>query len=162
MGGTVKALSDRCRFFPGSFLFFLLFLLAFSACGGSNSPTSPSGQSPNASGTYDGTLQFNNNFYLAGYVPAKIVVAQSGSEVTFNLTISIDGVQVRLPTITGTIDSAGFFSKTGSGDPVYDEICGSLSSYSSRLTFSGNTAQINESYSAEYCGIWSFSGKLKR
>ena len=74
------------------------------------------------------------------------------------------GETAELPAITGTINSTGFFTPTGGGfsSEAADPTCGTITTSSSTITFSGSSLRLVESASSEFCGTLSLSGTLTR
>ena len=66
--------------------------------------------------------------------------------------------------VTGTVNETGFFTTSAGGftGAVSDETCGTLTTTSATLTFSGSTARISESATSEFCGSIQVSGTLTR
>ena len=150
-----------------AFSLIVMFATITVACGGgsSGSPTSPSSQFPNVAGTYTGQLTFRVDGEFVANIPARLVAVQSGSEVTINSRLTIDGVPIDLPAVTGNINRTGFFTVTASGAssaPTYDQTCGYITVTATSLTFSNATVQYIETDTTDYCGTWHFSGALRR
>ena len=136
--------------------------LTVSACGGS--PNQPSDQYPNVAGTYRGTLQFSVDGQLNENHDAELVVQQNGSEVTLSYSILAFGSTLR-DGVTGTISRTGLFTASSSdGGPttVYTNGCGYVASQSQTLTFTGNNATFSLYMRTDTCGLWSWSGILRR
>ena len=141
--------------------------LVFVACGeGGGSPTTPSSRVPDVAGTYTGTLYLTSS-RSSQRVPIqmRMVVVQSGSQLTITGSLSFDGRRLDLPAITGTINQTGFFTLTAGGfygDTVDDPDCGRITPTSESLTFSGRTARYQETADTQYCGTLQISGTLTR
>jgi len=135
-----------------------LILLAV-ACGDLTGPSFP-----DVAGTYSGTvtLSLSGGGSLDGSM--SMVVAQSGAELTITGSITFLGETTQLPAITGTVNETGFFTATAGGfsGTASDPQCGTLTTTSATLTFSGGTARLQESASSTYCGNLSLFGTLTR
>jgi len=152
-----------------AFSLIVMFATITVACGGgsSGSPTSPSSQFPNVAGTYAGQLSLKIDGQVVENITARLIAVQSGSEVTINSRITIDGVPIDLPAVTGNIDATGFFTVTASGAssaPTYDQTCGYITATATSLNFPYglSTVQYIEIATTDYCGTWNFSGILTR
>ena len=136
-----------------------LILLAV-AC---SDPTAPF---PDVAGTYAGTVTLSvsggGSLDLDGSM--IMVVAQSDEQLTITGSITFLGETVQLPAITGTINETGFFTATAGGfsETTSDPECGTWTTTSSTLTFSGATARLQESVSSPSCGNLSLFGTLTR
>lgn len=91
-------------------------------------------------------------------------VVQAGAQLTITGSITLLGQTVPLPAFTGTVNSTGFFTASGTGfsGAVDDATCGLVSTANATLTFSGNTARYVENTTTDFCGNWAFSGTLTR
>ena len=135
-------------------------ILLVVAC--SSDPTGPS--FPDVAGTYTGTVTLSLSD--AGSVDGSMsmVVAQSGEQLTITGSITFLGETTQLPAITGTINETGFFTATAGGfsGTASDPQCGTWTTTSSTLTFSGGTARLQESASSPSCGNLNLFGTLTR
>ena len=97
-----------------------------------------------------------------------MVVVQAGSQLTISGSMTFDGVTMQLPKVTGTINETGFFTATAGTDgfspgaAASDDTCGTITSTSSTLTFSGSTAQLHESATTDFCGTLTLDATLTR
>ena len=92
-----------------------------------------------------------------------MTVVQAGTQLTLTAVLTFDGVTLHAPAITGTINSAGFFTQTSAVEPpVMDPTCGTVTPTDFSLNFSGNTARLIERAKTTECGNWEFSGILTR
>lgn len=141
--------------------------LVFVACDeGGGSPASPSSRVPDVAGTYTGTLHLTSSLG-SQQVPLqmRMVVVQSGSQLTITGSVSFGGRRVELPAVTGTINQTGFFTlRSGGfyGNTADDPECGRITTTSSSLTFSGRNARYQETANTQYCGTLQISGTLTR
>lgn len=94
----------------------------------------------------------------------NMVVAQSDEQLTITGSITFLGETTQLPAITGTINETGFFTATAGGfsGSTSDPNCGTWTTTSATLTFSGATARLQESASSPLCGTLSLFGTLTR
>ena len=94
----------------------------------------------------------------------RIVVRQSGAQVTITGSLTFLGETLELPAITGTINATGFFTATAGGfaGTVDDPTCGRITTTSSSLTFTGRTARYTETANTQFCGTWNLSAVLTR
>ena len=144
----------------------LILTLVISACGDDGGPTTPSGpQYPQVAGTYSGPLTVSFSIVsdtLTGSM--RMVVVQAGAQLTVTGSLTFLGETVDLPAVTGTVNETGFFTTSAGGftGAVSDETCGTLTTTSDTLTFSGSTARISESATSEFCGSIQVSGTLTR
>ena len=117
---------------------------------------------PNVAGTYTGPLDLT----FAGVtvtLSAGMTVVQSGSQLTITGYASFAGEIIQLPAVTGNINQTGFFTATsGFASDIDDPTCGHITTTSSTLTFSGNTARYVETATSSFCGNISISGTLTR
>ena len=117
---------------------------------------------PNVAGTYTGPLDLT----IAGLtvtLSARMTVVQSGAQLTITWSALFAGETVQLPAITGNINQTGFFTATsGFSSNIDDPNCGRITTTSSILTFSGNTARYVETATSSFCGNISISGTLTR
>ena len=143
-----------------------LALCITAACGGSSSsPTSPTPSIPNVAGTYSGSLTITSSLsadVLTG--SARLSVVQAGSQLTITSEITFLGETLQLPAVTGTINATGFFTATGGGGVTSESSgeCGTFTTTSSTLTFSGNSARYVETVTTQYCGSLSLAATLFR
>ena len=147
-------------------LVILLLTLLITGCGDDGGPVAPSPpQFPQVAGTYNGTLTLTFSLVsdtLTGSM--RMVVVQAGSQLTITGSMMFLGETVELPAVTGTVNETGFFTVTAGGfsGTVSDETCGTLTTTSATLTFSGSTARITETATTEFCGNIQLSGTLTR
>lgn len=136
-----------------------LILLAVASCGELTGPSFP-----DVAGTYTGTvtLSLSGGGSLDGSM--RMVVAQAGAELTITGSITFLGETTQLPAITGTVNETGFFTATAGGfsGTTSDPECGTWTTTSSTLTFSGATVRLQETASSPYCGTLSAFGTLTR
>lgn len=138
-------------------------VLLLTACD-DGGPTSPSNRYPQVSGTYTGSLSVTSaRFGPGGSVSARMVVVQSGNQLTITGSVSFGGRTAELTAITGTINETGFFTAAGvvSGG-LDDPTCGRVTPTTGSLTFSGRTMRVVENASSQYCGEIQISGTLTR
>ncbi len=133
--------------------------------GGGTTPAGPSRQVLQVAGTYTGpvTLVVAGSSTTAG--SARMVVAQSGSQLTITGSVTISGQTIQIAAVTGTINATGFFNATGGGsltDTIQEPTCGTMRATSSTLTFSGSTARFVEDYTTTRCGPVQVSATLRR
>ena len=144
----------------------LILTLVISACGGDGGPTTPSGpQYPQVAGTYSGPLTVSSSIVSDTLTASmRMVVVQAGAQLTLTGSLMFLGETVDLPAVTGALNETGFFTATAGGfsGTVSDETCGTLTTTSATLTFSGSTARITESATTEFCGTIRLSGTLTR
>jgi hypothetical protein len=143
----------------------ILVLMSVVACGGGGGVTSPNAanQIPNVAGTYTGPLSWTADGVPVATISAQMNVAQAGSQLTINGTLSVNGQTFPMTAVTGSINATGYFTATSGGVAgTYDPDCGSIRGIDASLTFSGRTAQYVEHDSTTYCGNWTISGTLTR
>ena len=147
-------------------LFGLVIALVSAAC------SSGPGRGPDGilrvGGTYTGkgTYLFSDRG-TSFEVSMRMVVVQSGSDVTLSGSITVAGTTINLPAQTGTVSSTGTFMATSSGVIDYEAAletsqCGTIHPISGSLAFSGNQARLEESANTDYCGRIQFSATLTR
>ena len=147
----------------------LALALVVSACGG-DTPTAPSPsvpQIPQVAGTYTGPATFavtGQGLSEAG--TGEIGVTQAGSTVTLIATWTFFDQTYQDPSVTGTISATGLFTRSG-GEvqaPAADiaEGCGSITSQTLTVSFSGNTMRYSDTEQTELCGQVGISGTLTR
>ena len=95
---------------------------------------------------------------------ARLVVRQSGAEVTIDGSLTLAGVTTEIPAFTGRVSATGFFTTTehGVSGTASDATCGRYLPRSSSLTFADGTARLVENVSTDYCGNIHLSGTLTR
>ncbi len=145
--------------------FAAMVVCALVSVGCNSNPTAPSsGAIPNVAGTYSGTLAWDVDGQRLANLPTRIVVVQSGSQLTITGALTVEGTTINLPAVTGVVNETGFFTATGGGvgGSVDDPSCGLITPISTSLTFSGNTARYVENDNTQFCGQWAFSGTLTR
>ena len=115
-------------------------------------------------GTYTGTVTLSLSGGGSVDGSMSMVVAQSDAELTITGSMTFLGETTQLPAITGTINETGFFTATAGGfsGSTSDPQCGTWTTTSSTLTFSGGTARLEESASSPSCGNLSLFGMLTR
>ena len=149
-------------------LVILLLTLLITGCGDDGGPVAPSPpQFPQVAGTYNGTLTLTFLLVSDTFTGSmRMVVVQAGAQLTITASMMLLGETVVLPAVTGTVNETGFFTATGGGFSTTvsdeDETCGTLTTTSSTLTFSGSTARIAETATTEFCGNVQLSGTLTR
>ena len=134
---------------------------------GSQSPAAPTLPGvPQVAGTYTGSLSFSAPALSAQALTgsARMVVVQSGSQLTITGSVTFLGETAALPAITGTVNSTGFFTATAGGvtGSVADETCGAIRPTAGTITFSGRTMEIYESATTDFCGSFQITGNLRR
>ena len=144
--------------------------LAAVSCG--ETQTAPTRQStippvaiPQVAGIYIGPFNLSVDGVPAATGTETLTVAQSGSQLTITASATIPslGLTFNAPAVTGTINASGFFTQTSprlSLPP--DPTCGTFTTVSESLTFSGNTVRHVEIFDTARCGLWEFSGTLTR
>ena len=100
-------------------------------------------------------------------ISMRMVVVQSGSDVTLSGSLTAAGTTINLPAQTGTVSSTGTFMATSSGVIDYEGAletsqCGTIYPISASLAFSGSQARLEESADTDYCGRIQFSATLTR
>ena len=93
-----------------------------------------------------------------------MVVVQAESQLTISGSMTLDGMTVQLPAVTGTINETGLFTATAGGfsTSAVPDTCGTITPTSSTLTFSGSTAQLHESATTDFCGTLTLDATLTR
>ena len=142
----------------------LLLVATTLVLAGCNSPTDPSGQFPAVAGTYAGVLNWTANGVAVSDLTARLNVVQAGSQLTITGSITVLGQTIQLPAFTGNINQTGFFTATSGGGAStgVDPTCGTISTTSATLAFTGNTARYVENATTQFCGSWVISGTLTR
>ena len=120
---------------------------------------------PQVAGTYLGPLELSGSLVpntVTGSM--RMVVVQAGGQVTITGSITFFGETTQLPAFTGVINSTGFVTVTGGGfsGSVSDPDCGTITTTSSTLTFSGRSARIYEAATTDFCGNFTITGTLTR
>ena len=144
----------------------LVVAMLLVACGDS-SPVSPSPTLPQVAGTYTGQVDNELQGFGSGQVSGRMMVTQSGSQVTVALTLTFpDGDERGTPT-TGTLTAAGVLNIPLSAAPDVgegDDDCGTLTPESIVTNFSGNSVRFDWIYSTSLseCGNFELRGTLTR
>lgn len=136
----------------------MITLLLAGACSEITGPSVP-----DVGGTYTGSLTLSGGGgSLDGSM--RMDVAQAGAELTITGSITFLGETVQLPAVTGIINETGFFTATAGGfsSTTSDPQCGTVTTTSATLTFSGDTARLQETASTSFCGNLSMFGTLTR
>ena len=122
----------------------LVVAMLLVACGDS-SPVSPSPTLPQVAGTYTGQVDIELQGFGSGQVSGRMMVTQSGSQVTVALTLTFpDGDERGTPT-TGTLTAASVLNIPLSAAPDVgegDDDCGTLTPESIVTNFSGNSVRF--------------------
>ena len=123
---------------------------------------------PNVEGTYTGpmTILFSDRG-TSFEGSARLVVEQSGTDVTLSGSLTLADVTVNITAVSGVVTSTGSFVATRSGvidaeAALESSLCGRARPVSASLAFSGNTVRFEESADTEYCGRVSLHATLKR
>ena len=132
----------------------ILCALVSGACNSNDNPAAPSSGIPNVAGRYTGSLRWDVDGQRVATFPARMVVQQSGSQLTVAGTLTIEGRPVELTAVTGVINETGFFTATSAavGGSVDDPTCGLITNINTTLNFSGNTARYVEQDTTQRCG----------
>lgn len=119
---------------------------------------------PDVAGTYTGTVTLSLSGGGSVDGSMSMVVAQSSEQLTITGSITFLGETTQLPAVTGTINETGFFTATAGGfsGTTSDPQCGTWTTTSSTLSFSGGTARLQESASSAFCGTLNLFGMLTR
>ena len=146
----------------------LLVAVAAVACGGS--PVAPSPQVtqiPQVAGTYTGPATFAvRGLGISEAGTGEIGVTQAGRSVTLVASWTFQGPTFNDPSVSGTIDATGLFTRSGgevqtpTGD--FDENCGMITSQTLTVTFSGSTMRFSDTEQTELCGQLGISATLTR
>ena len=142
-------------------------LVLVAACGDSTSPTAPTRPTtppiPQVAGTYGGPFEWRWDAVLVAQGTGSMSVVQAGAQLTLTASLTFDELTLQAPAITGTVNSAGFFTQTSAVDPpAIVPPCGLVTPTGFSLNFSGNTARLVETATTTECGNWEFSGILTR
>lgn len=148
-----------------------LVVVVLAACDGSSpvAPTPAAPQYPEVAGTYSGPLKVTaddpGGVQLTFDGTMRVVVTQSGAQVTMSGSITLYGETEELPATVGTIDEAGEF--TFSGDELDnltmdDADCGESELTSVSFVFSGRTATFSQTIETAECGDWHISATMTR
>ena len=131
------------------------------ACGDS-SPVSPSPTLPQVAGTYTGEVDAVIQDF-AIQLPSRMVVTQSGSQVTVALTLTIEGDEEEIRA-TGTLTAAGVLNIPLSAAPDVGGTndCGAVTPESIVTNFSGNSVRFDWIYSTSSCSNFELRGTLTR
>ena len=147
----------------------LALALVVSACGGDTptAPTPPTPQIPQVAGTYTGPITLAaTGIGLNEAGTGEIGVTQAGSTVTLVASWTFLGTTFQDPSVSGTIDATGLFTRSGGEvqSPTVDfaEDCGSITSQTLTVAFSGNTMRYSDTEQTELCGQIGISGTLTR
>ena len=119
---------------------------------------------PDVAGTYTGTVTLSLTGGGSVDGSMSMVVAQSDEQLTITGSITFLGETTQLPAVTGTINETGFFTATAGGfsGTTSDPQCGTWTTTSATLSFSGGTARLQESASSAFCGTLNLFGTLTR
>ena len=120
---------------------------------------------PDVAGTFSGPLTVTSTIVPGSITGTmSLTVVQSDDQITVTGSVAFLGSTSQLAALTGTINETGFFTATaGGGAPsVSDPDCGIMTTTSSTLTFSGQTARFHQAISTTYCGALTFDGLLTR
>ena len=140
-------------------LLVLTLAVALASCG--DSPTAPSAPPPipQVAGTYTGPATFMaTGIGLSEDGTGSIVVTQAGAAVTIVGSWTFLGQTSHDPSISGTIDATGRFTRSGGEvqapgpDADFDENCGNIMSRTLTAVFSGNTVRYSDTEQTELCG----------
>ena len=123
---------------------------------------------PNVEGTYTGPMTFlfsDRGTSVEGSM--RLIVEQSGSDVTLSGSLTIADITVNLTAVSGIVTNTGAFVATSSGvidaeAALESSLCGRARPITASLAFSGGTVRIEESADTEYCGRISLHATLKR
>lgn len=121
-------------------------------------------QAPEVAGTYAGsfTIRFLVNSEI-GVGTMRVMVAQSGEQVTVTGSITILNQTTPIPAITGTLDTDGIARMdAGVVETIYRDLCGNIRTLTSSLTFARGSVWVSEHGDSDYCGRMIFSGTLTR
>lgn len=144
-----------------------LVVVLLPACNDS-SPTAPS-QYPDVAGTYSGPLVLtavvnpDSSESLNGTM--RLVVTQSGSQVTLNGTITILGTTEEIPQTVGSINEDGEFTFPGDDfeGAMPDPECGESRITSITLLFlPDGTAVFNQLFETAECGDFTVAATMTR
>lgn len=130
------------------------------ACAGITGPNYP-----DVAGTYRGPLTVTSTITPGSITGTMIMtVVQAGDQLTITGSVTFLDETSQLPAITGTINETGFFTVTAGGSSPRESHpeCGSMTTTSSTLNFSDQTARFHQSVSTTYCGSLSFDATLTR
>ena len=132
------------------------------ACGDS-SPVSPSPTLPQVAGTYTGEVDAVIQNLGGIQIPGRMVVTQSGSQVTVALTLTFEGDEEEIRA-TGTLTAAGVLNIPLSAAPEVGGTndCGAVTPESIVTNFSGNSVRFDWIYSTSSCSNFELRGTLTR
>ena len=144
----------------------LVVIVLLPACNDS-SPAAPS-QYPDVAGAYSGPLVLtavvnpDDSETLNGTM--RLVVTQSGSQVTLNGTITILGTTEEIPPTVGTIDGDGEFTFPGDDfqGAMPDPGCGEVRVTSITLVFLDGMAIFNQVFETTECGDLTVAATMTR
>ena len=120
---------------------------------------------PQVAGTYTGTATFVVGTTVAE-IPMRLIVEQSGSQVTVTASMTYQGRTSGFPAMTGTIGATGAVIITeiaGVTAPLVSDFgCGTVRGGYFTLTFSGREAHWNMAFEYSRCGAIGYSAVLTR
>jgi hypothetical protein len=138
-------------------------LLGLGLAGCVNDSPSAASQAPNVAGTYLGPVTWMIDGAINGLYAMSLTVTQVGEQVTISGSMLIDGQNVSVPAMTGTVNATGFFTLTsGTWSAAYDPLCGNHRVIDGSLTFSDRTALYVKHETTDFCGSWALSGTLAK
>ena len=123
---------------------------------------------PRVAGTYTGTVTVQAVDYgVSVQGSMRLVVEQSGDQITISGSATFDGVTTGITATSGTIDKTGFYTATRSGLIDSDAagttaLCGRSRAVSSSLAFSGRQVELAGSAQTDQCGLLSQHATLTR
>lgn len=138
-------------------------LLMIASCAAATSCGITGPQYPDVAGTYDGPLTWQiPGESIAGQM--NLTVVQADDQLTITGSATILGSTIQLPAITGTVNETGFFTATagGAAGTVSDPNCGTITTTSATLNFTGDSARYHETATTSWCGAWAFDATLTR
>ena len=146
----------------------LVVALALASC--SSGPGT--GRGPDGVLRVEGTYTGKGTYLLSDLgtrfeVSIRMIVVQSGSDVTLSGSMTSGDTTINLPANSGTLSSTGVYTPTSRGVVDYEaavetSLCGTIHPISASLAFSGNRAIWEESADTDYCGRIHFSATLTR
>lgn len=122
---------------------------------------------PQVGGTYTGTGTIVYvDLLRQAEASVRMVVKQSGADVTISGSITIASATVGIDAVSGTIDKTGFFTVTRTSvidpDALSAGVCGSVRAVSGSLTFSNGEARYAATIRYSICGTVTFQATLTR